>query len=229
MIPTKEFRLNVRSWDTKSWDEQPTRPTRSVPELGSQMFINDDRTLAVYDPALRSFSLHDLLTGESRGTLTRPERATSTVRRLWLVRGGDQLVAMTSDRELEIWDVPTGTLSAVLRGHSPGYFPFYGPMGLDPGTGASMGLWFNRPESLAELLVNAVRGLSPWITRRWPSRKRVPAEVIVWDLATGRPRCVLKDKASPVISPDGRTLATSMPDGTVVLWDLRDAGAGHFR
>jgi WD40 repeat protein len=51
----------------------------------------------------------------------------------------------------------------------------------------------------------------------------VPGEVKIWDIETGQEICTLRGHKGTVYgvsySPDGRHLATSSDDGTVIIWD----------
>jgi WD40 repeat protein/serine/threonine protein kinase len=58
----------------------------------------------------------------------------------------------------------------------------------------------------------------------WAGCKEItPGEVKIWDMLTGREVCTLHGHKQSVLgvnfSPDGRRLATSSADGTVMIWD----------
>jgi WD40 repeat protein len=213
----------LRAWETSGWAERPLGPTRYAPRSGQVALAPDGRTLAEDDPGAAAIVLHDLLTGEAKGSLAKPMPVSASVLRLYFSPDGRTLVATIRDGSLAVWDVPTGRLRATPRGHTPGYQPFLWEFGPDTGTLATMGLWLNRPMSLTEHLSLAVSKISFGSGRLWKYQRNVPVEVIVWDVASGRPRLILPGKGNPVISPDGRSLATSEPDGTVKLWDLPGA------
>jgi WD40 repeat protein len=58
----------------------------------------------------------------------------------------------------------------------------------------------------------------------WLAKPRHPdlfaPEAIIWDLATARPRAVLKSANSPVLYRDRKLLATTSKDGRTRIWDL---------
>src|SRR5262249_16473290 len=71
------------------------------------------------------------------------------------------------------------------------------------------------------LLVTAGEPLSPFLQKELKS----PAnQVFVWDVASGRRVATLPDglpigAIATAFAPDGRTVATALPDGTIKLWE----------
>ena len=110
---------------------------------------------------------------------------------------GTLLAATTDGPDVRIWDVATRTLRARLGPHAlPSIAVAFSPDG-------------------ATLISTA----------GFPYGVDVPAELILWDVASGRRIAALTGhRASagwPAFSSDGTLLATPQGDGTVTLWDVR--------
>jgi WD40 repeat protein len=222
--------VQLRSWDTRSWKEnhEPKTPLLCGPGDKPAYLGPDGRTVAQDNPAASAIVLRDMVTGRQVGSLAKPADLTGRVMRISHSPDGTRLVAMMMNGPLAVWDVPSRRLLSVLRGHNPRYSPVLVAIGPDGRTVASMGMQFKPPLSLVDRLAFAIKWVSPRLARVWNYQRNMPVEVIVWDVASGRPRYVLKDKGNPVISPDGKALATAEVDGTVALWDIPAARPEAF-
>ncbi len=140
------------------------------------------------------------------------------------------------DKTAKIWDVPTGQVLVVLRGHTEGLSSLaFSPDGRRLATGSIDGtlkIWDATRGH--ELLV--LRGHSKpnevFSVAFSPDGKRLATAsrdgtAQLWDLRDGRAPMVLRGHSGSVmgvaISPDGSRLATSGADGTAKIWDA-DSG-----
>ena len=164
---------------------------------------------------------------------------------------GRLLATAGDDSTARIWDARTGKELFILGGHSGGVAALaFAPDGKTLATGAgdnSVSLWDVRTgEELAVLrgLKYGVTALvfgpdGKWLaaadgvlandanenpTRKYVNTKSLPAEVIVWNIESGKPILTLtghtKSILSLAISPDGKQLASGSADGTVKLWEV---------
>ncbi|HXP62486.1 MAG TPA: serine/threonine-protein kinase, partial [Dongiaceae bacterium] len=122
---------------------------------------------------------------------------------------GKTLATGTGDKEVGFWDVRSGEELAVLRGHNYGVTALvFGPDGK----------WL--ASASGRLAANG--NTNP--ARKYVDNTPLPAEVIVWDVATRKPIRRLtghtKSILSLAVSPDGKQLATGSADATVKLWEV---------
>jgi WD40 repeat protein len=137
----------------------------------------------------------DLSTGKERRALGRPGL---TINSLAYSPDGRTLAGADFGGIVTLWDTPSGKIRATLR-HEGGRHVQSVAFSPDGQTLAA---------GLGDRDIEV----------------REPGEVVLWDVATGQQRLVLRGHREGVFgiafSPDGRTLASGSGDGTVRLWDL---------
>lgn len=80
-------------------------------------------------------------------------------------------------------------------------------------------MYQSTPSGPALLMVMLRSLFQPRGAGRGP-RDMPPSEVVIWDINARQPRMHLRGEAWPLLSPDGKTLATAGPHGGITLWDI---------
>jgi WD40 repeat protein len=207
------------SWDTATWKE---RENRSLPlkQASIVAFSPDGQTMAAAGRNAASVTLWDVATDKQLALLDRNDlRTPADVWSLSFSPDGRTLAVGRNVGDLEIWDLETRSLRAELLGHSKRYSLQHAEFATSREMIASMGMNWAPPPIFNQIAWAARSALSPRGAGR-PPRPPPLTEVIVWDLASRRPRVKLQNEAFPVLSPDGKIMATTSTGGDITLWDI---------
>jgi WD40 repeat protein len=204
----------LRVWNTADWSEQAPLPlpnglgfpVQIAPDLRQ---IADARSLEqvvrIWDPAVSSD----------------PDRIDTpiSVRRPWWLEfapDGETLAVGKIDGTIDLWSVRSRQLQATLRAHSSEFFP----QAILIGSGSKTVVSFGRDWYVQSTVVaRATRRVVQWV--KGMGRLDM-TEVIVWDMAAHVPRYRIPGEESPVLSANGKVLATVTTEGTVQLRDVPD-------
>jgi len=115
---------------------------------------------------------------------------------------GSALAIGRDDGSIELWDVGSRRLRTTLRGHAAGHESNLVRFSPDGSALASVGWYSGRSLTLDAIRLRIAQSLGD---DRW----RPDVEVIVLSATSGRRIGVVPSESWPLISPDGRTLATS--------------------
>jgi WD40 repeat protein len=218
------------------WDVAKRKPV-GRPLVGHKDFI---RTLA-FSPDGKSLAsgsydttviLWDVASHSMRGhPLT---YHTGTVFGLAFSPDGKLLASSGYDRKIALWNVATGELYKTFNGHGDRIFGLAfnrnGLLASADGAGNIL-LWDILARDLRRPLTGRLTDLSSvFALSMSPDGKRLATgdnygQVILWDLATGKPEGSPLGRMGKVVfsvafSPDGKTLAAAAGDGEIALWDL---------
>lgn len=210
--------FHFSSWDTETWAQ---RESRALPlkQQGVIAITKDGLTLAAGSTGAPVVTLWDVASGRQLASMTGVDPSFSAG--AWCLdfsQDGATLAVGRADGDLEIWDVATRSLRARLRGHSRDYTPQAVVFGPGRDQVISMGMNWSIPSVPAQIFGFARSLFRPRGTGG--GRELPPPEVISWDVASRRPRVKIKGAAWPLLSPDGKTLATTGPGGGITLWDI---------
>ncbi len=226
--------LNLIQWDNSirspspfrflSWETATgvAREDRLLPLKQTDVlaFTKDGRTAAYGDRNAGAVTLRDVASGsEIRSLATDNPTLAAGAQSLGFSPDGATLAVGRTDGDLELWEVATGTLRARLRGHSQGYAPQMVAFGPARDQIISCGMDWRIPSAPAQFF-RYIRGLFRPPGAGRGSDDMPPPEVITWDLASRRPRVRLQNEAWLLLSPDGKTLATTGPAGVITLRDV---------
>jgi WD40 repeat protein len=204
-----------RSWEATEWQEQPARPL-TMKQEDAWALTSDARTMATADRKASGLTLWDLTKEEPTATaLAGPASTAFGTFMLGFSPDNQTLVRVRSTGPLEIWDVGTKTRTSVLEPYTRGYQ--IGPMAFstDEKTLVTQE-WEPGPRPGA---TGMLRFLADRVMALGRFEGRV-GDVVVRDLPSGRVRAVLKYQGRPVVSENGKVLATTSANGTLTLWDL---------
>ena len=160
---------------------------------------------------------------------------------------GRHLASASQDKTVKVWDVTTGKLILVLRGHrehvrSISYSPD-GSQIASAGHDQTTRLWdakTGRELSVLRGQIGKIKGLafspdgkrlataSENTVRTKGTLPRSTGEVKVWDIATDQTSTTLRGRAHSIaFSPDGKFLASCGPSGEVILRDVTTGRVIH--
>ena len=126
---------------------------------------------------------------------------------------GSALAVGRDDGSIELWDVGSRRLRTTLRGHAAGFEPHDFGFATDGSALASMGRYRVKSLTMDALRVRIAQLLGDDRWERGPE-----SEVIVLSATNGRRLGIAPSESFPVLSPDGRTLATLWsPDPNAAL------------
>lgn len=226
--------LSVQTWDTATWRSVAEVVVPAEPQgvaFAARLF-QDGRLLALVsrkDPGI--VTLWDVKSGKQTGTLRPgPDDPDPHTFGLALSPDGQTLAAARSNARVVLWDVATGRVRTTLRG--PTGEMAYFRLAFTPDGGSLVGAGHRGVGEIP-------------IPRLYPVARSIglPMEVhpilewVVWDVTRGHVRSALTVPSSDrvphgigesiglsgnfALAPDGRTMATSHPDGTILLRDQR--------
>ena len=178
----------------------------------------------------------DVEKGEQVGTLKGHSGVVGTV----VYSPDGKTLASGGDTTVRLWDVDTGEVRKILRGHQNSVesvaFSADGKTLASGGFDDDARVWDVETGKLLATLECDNPVLSVALTAdgksvatasaRWGNGfySPAPAEVRIWDVATGKPLATLPEQPAQVFSlvfkPDGKSLITASLSGAVTLWDL---------
>jgi hypothetical protein len=205
----------IRSWETADWTEEPVRP---LPVKGAVVsaLSPDGHALASVTDEVPSLTHYDLSTEPPRVTpFPDPPLRRGNTYSLVFSLDGQTLAWSRNDGTTTLWDVPAKARRSSFRPRLADYFARIVVFSPDAKT------------LIAEEMERTDRRDVLWKVRYvffWAvSRGRYDgssSEVVVRDLPSGSVRALLKGQYWPVVSPNGKVLATTDGYGTLTLWDL---------
>ena len=230
--------LAVQTWDTANWQRiaEVIVPAEPAGVAYSARLFNDGRLLAlVSQQSPTTVTLWDVNTGQQTGTLRPGSSASgSPLFGLALSPDGRTLAAAQDQARVVLWDVATGRVRATLRGPRSRSVYFHLAFTADGRSlvGSGHGWEGRLPNAHLNAAASAI-GL--------PTPLHPILEWVVWDVAGGQVRSALTAPAAGLSPPgtresiglsgnfaltsDGQAIATSHPDGKIMLRDQEQGAA----
>jgi WD40 repeat protein len=223
--------LAVQTWDTATWRmiAEVVVPAEPYGVAFSARLFKEGRSLALVrlkEPGI--VTLWDVTTGRQSGTLRpEPDDPASDTFGLALAPDCHTLAAARAHARVELWDITTGRVRTTLRG--PTAAMLYFRLAFTPDGRSLVGAGHSSVGGLPDPRLYAVARSMGLRTEYHPI-----LEWVVWDVDRGEVRSALTvpsaDRAPPgtesiglsgnfALTPDGRMMATSHPDGTIRLRD----------
>ncbi len=178
----------------------------------------------------------DVEKGEQVGTLKGHTGAVGTV----TFSPDGKTLASGGGEGIRIWDVDTGEVRKVLRGHMKSVesvaFSADGKRLASGGFDDTARAWdvasgkllvtVQQDEPVLSVAISPDGKSFASASSRWGNGffGQAPAEVQVWDVATGKPLATLPEQPNQIFAmvfiPDGKSLITASLSGAVTVWDL---------
>jgi WD40 repeat protein len=183
-------------WDVATGEPRKTINLGLTPFLGTLIAAGSADGRRAVVGGGESVRVWDAVTGESLGSHSLHTAAVVSVD---LAPDGKTVVSGSRDGTAILWDVASGKMRARLKGHKG---------------------------SVRAAFLRAGKMVVTWSPE--------DDTVRLWDVGTGKERAHFREKARvkkagvkfAVVSPDGKTLATTTHDGAVRLWGIDAALAG---
>ena len=218
-------------WDVKSGRQlKEIDGDESNGSIRSVAFSSDGRSLASGAGLTYSIVLWDVATGEQQSELLGHE---SNVSSLEFSRDGKGLVSVDEEGAIRVWDLSTRKeIQEPMGGRNRVAKVAISPDGrtLASSTHYSDTLILWELYGSKDPVELDTAGLSDTPLAYSPDEKtlaytsgEVGFNIVLWDMANGRPRATLEGSAttlSMAFTPDGRRLVTGHSGGTVTLWDV---------
>ncbi len=220
--PKQVGSLNVLEWDASNGKPLGSTPIGIQIPRPSYARFDPDRKLMIFvdlsnsDRTKPDISVYDLSKNQILGTLSNPKRSTvGTVRDIIVSRDGATLAVIRIDGLIELWDLTTRTLRTTLTDHSPDFLPESVVFSSDPNVLIDLAT----SHSWTSSIDRATSFIGSWITSRGKFYGPL-VETVVFDLKTAKVRAKLPNELQPVVSEDGKRMATVGKDAVIRLWDL---------
>ena len=228
----------VRLWDAETGKLKATLTYTG--HVSYFMYSPDGRTIATSGEHFSEgtlIALWDVVTGELKTTLT---GHVIPVKSLTYSPDGKTIV-IESDNGLRIWDIVTGEYKTALTEDARSVKSFaYSPDGkkIVIGDDSGLGLWNAETEEHKATLTEfdsdfsnlayspdgkTIAAQKVFSVDYSTIKISVPRDVQLWDAVTGEYKTTLThagDFVSFEYNPDGKTIATTGIDGTVLLWEI---------
>lgn len=219
----------ARNWEVITWDMATAavsrRPIRGpgVSFGRPAAFSPDGRVLAYVDLVTAALQFWDIARDRPIGGLLVNPRAQPRVGgRNWacatFTPDGQTLVLSRNDHQAEFWDLPSLQLQRVISLHRPGLSILYHQIAPDGRTLVSIAVPHSAPSGLDQFFAS-LRSLFLSSNRSRPDQ-----ELVVLDLSTDGILARSRRLTFAGFSPDGATIATCDPDGTIGLRALPRSG-----
>jgi WD40 repeat protein len=215
----------LRVWDVVTESQQCTMEGHS--DLVMCIAFSPDSTAVVSGSRDSTLRVWDARTGAERLVMT---GHTECVNALMFAPDGQTIVSASNDGTLRVWDVLSGTKLRVIHADSGNlYCVAFSPDGATIASGASKGtiqLWSATSGSLQHALEGPGVGVLSFAFS--PDGKSIVScdmscSAWIWDATTGiKKRSLREDVLRVAYSPNGKSVALSLRDGTT---RIRDANA----
>jgi WD40 repeat protein len=213
---SKSDSWEIRSWNASDWTEGSTR-TLPIPASPCAAVSWDGRLAASWDPAVGKISLWDLTVDPPTETVMESKSPTEQIFSMRFSPDDRTLSVGKSHGPTELWDIASRTRTKAFPPFSSGYASRIIAFSPDQKT-----LFTQESPDPPRNVLRKIGYILNWAVHAGQYEGPPPC-VIVRDIATGRVRAAMKDQFRPVISHDGKVLATASSDGTLTLWDLSNS------
>jgi WD40 repeat protein len=206
-----------RAWETTTWTERAPDPIPKIEGANITFVAPDGQGVIRTSRESPIFTYVDLSREDSPVTPLRDVASTpSGTHVVWFSADGRMIARGRTDNNLEFWDLETKRLRSSLKGRDfAGYESWIVTVSPDPN------LFLSAEREYPPQTMTPSSAFRSWVRRFFRIQKKYRTFVTVRDSRTGRPLALLKDQAAPVLTRDGKVLATvGLEDSTVTLWQM---------